>query len=48
MYQECPSCGVLKFFDASNMCDAERNPNYQVNVRKYENIPQCDGQEECS
>ena len=38
-YQECPSCGVLKFFDASNMCDAERNPNFQVSVRKYENIP---------
>ena len=38
-YQECENCGIRKFFNESNMCNSERNIHFQVNVRKYENIP---------
>ena len=38
-YQQCQNCGVLKFFSSANLCNAERNANFVVKVRKYENIP---------
>ena len=33
------NCGVKRFFSQDNLCNAERNSNITVNVRKYENIP---------
>ena len=38
-YQECLSCGVDKFFNENNLCNAERNSGFTVIVRKYENVP---------
>jgi hypothetical protein len=38
-YQKCDNCGIARFFNAANMCNAERNTNFTVKVRKYENIP---------
>ena len=38
-YQSCSSCGVAAFFAEANMCNTEKNENFTVNVRKYENIP---------
>jgi hypothetical protein len=38
-YQECPDCGINKFFNQSNLCNAERNESFTVKVRKYENVP---------
>lgn len=28
----------MAFFDANNLCDAERDDNVEVTVRKYENV----------
>ena len=39
-YQQCQNYGVLKFFSGANLCNAERNENFVVKVRKYENIPE--------
>lgn len=37
-YEECTECGLTSFFSSSNMCDAERDENVEVTVRKYENV----------
>lgn len=34
-----PKCGVVYFFSEANMCNAERNPDCFVTVRRYEDIP---------
>ena len=38
-YQECLCCGVDKFFNENNLCNAERSTGFTVIVRKYENVP---------
>lgn len=38
-YQKCAQCGIKNFFKTENLCNAERNVDCVVTVRKYENVP---------
>ena len=37
-YEQCKECGLSAFFSSDNICDAERDEDVEVTVRKYENV----------
>jgi hypothetical protein len=37
-YEKCEECGLGAFFSSENLCDAERDEDIEVTVRKYEKV----------